>query len=102
MAEHFPDPAWQALAQCRREIAAGWEQVLAGREILRRTEWLRSRWAEQMQRAERWAIAVKEVDAHTGSSMFIHIEAERPKKQQRARPPARPRRRPAAHAVSGA
>jgi len=105
MAEQFSNPAWQALAQCRREIAAGWEQVLAAREILRRTEWLRDRWAEQEQRTERWTIAETEIDVRTGTGMFIEVEPARPKKRQRARPAARPRRRskaPEAHVRFGA
>lgn len=39
--------ARQLIEQCRREIAAAWEQVEAGRRILDHSRWLLARWAEQ-------------------------------------------------------
>jgi hypothetical protein len=41
----------RAAEQCRREIAAAWEQIEAGRGILVRSRWLLLRWAEQARRA---------------------------------------------------
>jgi hypothetical protein len=35
------------IEQCRREIAAGWVQVEAAREVLRRGRWLLALWAER-------------------------------------------------------
>lgn len=42
--------ARQLIEQCRREVAAAWEQVEAGRRILDQSRWLLQRWAEQAQR----------------------------------------------------
>ncbi len=43
--------AREMIEQCRREIAAGWEQVEAGRRILDRSAWLLQRWADLARRA---------------------------------------------------
>jgi hypothetical protein len=39
--------ARELIEQCRREIAAAWEQIAAGRRILERSRWLMTRWAGQ-------------------------------------------------------
>ena len=38
------------IEQCRRDIAAAWEQVEAGRRILDHSAWLLQRWAELARR----------------------------------------------------
>jgi hypothetical protein len=42
----YDPPARALIAQIYRDIAAAWEQVEAGREILRRSAWLLARWRE--------------------------------------------------------
>ena len=44
--------AHELIEQCRRDIAAAWEQVKAGRRILDHSRWLLARWAEQARRAQ--------------------------------------------------
>ena len=44
--------ARQLIEQCRRELAAAWEQVEAGRRILDHSRWLLQRWAEQARKAK--------------------------------------------------
>jgi hypothetical protein len=63
------------LEQCRREIEAGWVQVMAGRQILERTRWLLQRWAEQ----GRWPVrAPQSLDAswRPGGGTFVTLEDE--------------------------
>ena len=45
------------IAQCRREIAAGWTQVEAARTELKRTRVLHERWSELMKAAAAGAAA---------------------------------------------
>src|SRR5262245_38871696 len=45
------DMAEPIIAQCRREIAAGWTQVEAARTELKRTRVLHERWSELMKAA---------------------------------------------------
>ena len=45
------------IAQCRREIAAGWTQVEAARTELKRTRVLHERWSELMKAAAAVAAA---------------------------------------------
>jgi hypothetical protein len=44
--------ARELIEQCRRDIAAAWEQVEAGRRILDHSAWLLQRWAEQARRRQ--------------------------------------------------
>jgi hypothetical protein len=39
--------AWPFIEQCRREIDAAWTEIEAARDVLRRSRWLRAKWAEQ-------------------------------------------------------
>jgi hypothetical protein len=39
--------ALRLIAQCRREIEAGWAQIEAARDTLRQTRWMVARWREQ-------------------------------------------------------
>ena len=54
MSEH-PPSVWplarQLIEQCRREVAAAWDEVEAGRRILDHSRWLLRRWAEQARHA---------------------------------------------------
>jgi hypothetical protein len=44
----FSPLARDLIEQCRREIAAAWDQVAAGRRILEQSRWLLKRWGGQM------------------------------------------------------
>ena len=48
----FRPLARELIEQCRRDIAAAWEQVAAGRRIMDHSRWLLRRWAEQGRRAQ--------------------------------------------------
>ena len=56
------------IAQCRREIAAGWTQVEAARTELKRTRVLHERWSELMKAAAAAAAAA----AATASEELSH------------------------------
>ena len=56
------------IAQCRREIAAGWTQVEAARTELKRTRVLHERWSELMKDAAAAAAAA----AATASEELSH------------------------------
>jgi len=44
---HGVDATVRLIERCRSEIAAGWEQIAAARQLLLRTRWLLDRWAAQ-------------------------------------------------------
>lgn len=75
----FNSTAWQAIEQCRREIAAGWEQLNAAREILQRTEWLYERWAAQADGIVQQMTVNDDDVARADSGMFVYV-APRPRK----------------------
>jgi hypothetical protein len=72
------------LAQIRRDIAAAWEQVEAGREILQRSAWLIARWRELD--AAPPPLILEQRPSVAG--MYIEIVEERPRRQRRSFPVA--------------
>jgi len=44
---HGVDSTVRLIERCRSEIAAGWQQIAAARQLLLRTRWLLDRWAAQ-------------------------------------------------------
>jgi hypothetical protein len=75
------------IAQIRRDIAAAWEQVEAGRAILQRSAWLLARWREQ---ARAPIVAELGSGRQSMAGMFIEVVEER-RPRRRARREARPR-----------
>lgn len=69
----FNSIARQAIEQCRREIAAGWEQLNAAREILQRTEWLYGRWAAQADSIVQQMTVNDDDAARADSDMFVYV-----------------------------
>jgi len=74
------------IAQCRREIAAGWTQVEAARTELKRTRVLHERWSELMKVAAAAAAAA----AGAASEELSH---DRPRSEGFVMVPALKRRR---------
>jgi|SRR5438128_1179382 len=74
------------IAQCRREIAAGWTQVEAARTELKRTRVLHERWSELMEAAAARAAAA----AASASEELSH---DRPRSEGFVMVPALKRRR---------
>ena len=74
------------IAQCRREIAAGWTQVEAARTELKRTRVLHERWSELMKAAA----TVAAVAAASASEELSH---DRPRSEGFVMVPALKRRR---------
>ena len=74
------------IAQCRREIAAGWTQVEAARTELKRTRVLHERWSELMKAAAAAAAAA----AATASEELSH---DRPRSEGFVMVPAPKRNR---------
>ena len=83
--------ALQAIEQCRREIAAGWEQIEGGRRILARSGWLLQRWAEQA-RACGAAALPPTGTRHPMGGTFEPVDSETPR--ERLRPSVSARLRP--------
>jgi hypothetical protein len=71
--------ARQLIEQCQREIAAGWEQIEAGRRILARSRWLLQRWAKQARAP--YAPPVKTQRPMGGT--FEPVESETPRERLR-------------------
>jgi hypothetical protein len=65
------------IAQCRREIAAGWTQIEAARAELKRTRALHERWRELMKAAAAAAAAASEELSHDRprSEGFVMVPA---------------------------
>ena len=82
------------IAQCRREIAAGWTHVDAARAELERTRVLHERWAEQI-RAVAAAIAAE------AASMSEELSHDRPRSEGFVMVPALKRRRNRRRSASG-
>jgi hypothetical protein len=74
------------IAQCRREIAAGWTQIEAARTDLKRTRVLHERWSELM----KTAAAVAAAAAASASEELSH---DRPRSEGFVMVPALKRRR---------
>ena len=74
------------IAQCRREIAAGWTQVEAARAQLKRTRVMHERWSELMEAAAAAAAAA----TATASEELSH---DRPRSEGFVMVPALKRRR---------
>jgi hypothetical protein len=74
------------IAQCRREIAAGWTQVEAARAELKRTRVMHERWSELMEAAA----AAAAVATATASEELSH---DRPRSEGFVMVPALKRRR---------
>ena len=74
------------IAQCRREIAAGWTQIEAARTDLKRTRVLHERWSELMKAAAAAAAAA----AASASEELSH---DRPRSEGFVMVPALKRRR---------
>jgi hypothetical protein len=74
------------IAQCRREIAAGWTQVEAARAELKRTRVMHERWIELMEAAAAAAAAA----TATASEELSH---DRPRSEGFVMVPALKRRR---------
>ncbi len=72
------------IAQCRREIAAGWTQVEAARNELKRTRALHERWSELMKAAAAVAAA---------ASTSEELSHDRPRSEGFVMVPALKRRR---------
>jgi hypothetical protein len=100
MADESPDQkspiesAKPIIAQCRREIAAGWTQVEAARAELKRTRVLHERWSELMQAAAAAAAAA----AATASEELSH---DRPRSEGFVMVPALKRNRNRRRSASG-
>jgi hypothetical protein len=78
------DPQARALiAQIRRDIAASWEQVEAGRAILERSAWLIARWRE-LDAAGPPLIPEQRASV---AGMLVFYEPEAPARRRRARVP---------------
>jgi hypothetical protein len=73
------------IAQCRREIAAGWTQVEAARTELKRTRVLHERWSELMKAAA--AVAA------TAAAASEELSHDRPRSEGFVMVPALKRRR---------
>ena len=74
------------IAQCRREIAAGWTQVEAARNELKRTRALHERWSELMK-------AAAAVAAAAAASTSEELSHDRPRSEGFVMVPALKRRR---------
>jgi hypothetical protein len=74
------------IAQCRREIAAGWTQVEAARTELKRTRVLHERWSELMN-------AAAAVAAAAAASASEELSQDRPRSEGFVMVPALKRRR---------
>jgi hypothetical protein len=74
------------IAQCRREIAAGWIQVEAARNELKRTRVLHERWSELMK-------AAAAVAAAAAASASEELSHDRPRSEGFVMVPALKRRR---------
>jgi hypothetical protein len=74
------------IAQCRREIAAGWTHVDAARAELERTRVLHERWAEQIR-------AVAAAMAAEAATMSEELSHDRPRSEGFVMVPALKRRR---------
>jgi hypothetical protein len=74
------------IAQCRREIAAGWTQVEAARNELKRTRVLHERWSELMK-------AAAAVAAAAAASASEELSHDRPRSEGFVMVPALKRRR---------
>ena len=81
------------IAQCRREIAAGWTHVNAARADLERTRELHERWAEQIK-----AIAAAMAAQAAVSEELSH---DRPRSEGFVMVPALKRRRNRRRSASG-
>jgi hypothetical protein len=88
------DTAQPIIAQCRREIAAGWTQVEAARAELQRTRALHERWSELMKAAAAAAAAA----AANASAELSH---DRPRSEGFVMVPALKRNRKRRRSASG-
>jgi hypothetical protein len=68
------------IAQIRRDLAAAWEHVEAGRAILSRSAWLLARWREQTAAGEPSLVPAPGRVSMAG--MFVEIEEERPRRRR--------------------
>ena len=82
------------IAQCRRDIAAGWTHVDAAREQLKRTRVVHERWAEQI----RAVAAAMAAEATTVSEELSH---DRPRSEGFVMVPALKRNRSRRRSASG-
>ena len=84
MADQSQSAGWQALRQCRSEIAAAWEQIAAARQILHDTRWLLQRWAEQARDADR-PTTLAASKRRTMAGTYVTVETGTPRKRRRRR-----------------
>jgi hypothetical protein len=82
------------IAQCRREIAAGWTHVNAARADLNRTRELHERWAEQIK-------AIAAAMAAQAASVSEELSHDRPRSEGFLMVPALKRRRNRRRSASG-
>src|ERR1700722_18947703 len=98
----FAEPfARDLIAQCRREIAAAWEQVEAGRRILASSRWLFQRWAEQARRANQAGAFLRSVAPRPSMAGTFELveETETPRERLKRRASMRSRFRAASIAA---
>lgn len=78
--------ALRLIAQCRREIEAGWAQIEAARETLRQTRWMVVRWTEQ-RRAYEGREGAPPIEAgrtsHAGTYTMVRDARGRPVRMNR-------------------
>jgi hypothetical protein len=74
---------WRLIEQCRREIAAGWEQIDAARELLNRTRWLLDRWAAQRLASQPTVYKTHSFDELGG--IFVPVKPVKPPRRRRRR-----------------
>jgi hypothetical protein len=82
------------IAQCRREIAAGWTHVNAARADLNRTRELHERWAEQIK-------ALAAAIAAEAATMSEELSHDRPRSEGFVMTPALKRNRNRRRSASG-
>jgi hypothetical protein len=85
------------IAQCRREIAAGWGYLDAAKDILGRSRELQARWAEQLAAADEEAnLAMPDRSEAARIGMFVGVGLDSRWHKRRPRAPrmAHPSRMP--------
>jgi hypothetical protein len=74
------------IEQCRRDIAAGWAQIEAAREVLKRGRWLIERWAEHGRLDEAHESARLKSFGRSEAArigMFVSVETETHRHRER-------------------
>jgi len=81
----------ELIAQIRRDIAAAWEQLEAGRAILERSGWLIARWREQARAPSIVAELGSGRIRPSVAGMYIEVKDDRRPARRRPRRSARSR-----------